>query len=264
MMACNKKMVASVKCGGKVMREHGDTVYLPYGNEYSVLLKNLSSQRALVNIEIDGQNVVPGGLIVNSNQSIDLERFVLNNDLSQGPRFKFIEKTERISDTRGDRVDDGIIRISYKYEYAFNNQLNTNYWLKTSHLYDTRVGGTVYGSGINSLLGSCDNMVYSASVSKGPVGIRGMEGPRGDVGNNDAGITTYGSESNQKFTTGNIGLLETEEHVIVLQLKGDIGQVPVLKPITVDTKILCKTCGKSNRSLPQAKFCSECGTNLSY
>jgi len=41
-----EQMVAAVKVGGKVLRENGETVVLPFGSEYSVYLKNLNTVRA--------------------------------------------------------------------------------------------------------------------------------------------------------------------------------------------------------------------------
>lgn len=252
MMAYNKKMVCSVKCGGKIMREHGDTVYLPYGSEYSLLLKNLSTQRALVKIEIDGKHVVENGLIVGYNQSIDLERFVIDNDLNKGPRFKFIEKTENISNTRGDRIDDGIIRVSYRFEKP-----PVATWYTQSSPF--RSYPTYYdGSILNNI--SVGDTVYGSSTTVNYCSTIGQSGQKGLQG--DQGITTYGSESTQKFQTGSIGSLEYEEYVIVLNLKGDIGQVKVSQPLLVKTKIKCEVCGHKNPSL--SKFCGDCGTNLSW
>lgn len=238
-------MTACVKCDGKVMREHGDIIYLPYGNEYSLLLKNLSTQRALVNVEIDGVDVVPSGLIVRNGQTIDLERFVINGDMSKGPKFKFIEKTDKISDFRGDKLEDGIVRISYRYEVP--PTLGINLYVKSWNpsLYDG--ANTVYGSSsIRSLNSYMNNISVGSQVSS----------------KSENGITTYGAESSQKFTYGNIGKLEVEEHVIIFHLKGDIGQAKVSQPLTVNTKIKCGVCGTSNSS--RCKFCGECGTNLSY
>jgi hypothetical protein len=55
---------------------------------------------------------------------------------------------------------------------------------------------------------------------------------------NDKGITVEGKESNQSFTYGNIGWLEDEKHVIVLQLIGGNKT-----PLYVKDKIQCKYCG---------------------
>ena len=51
----NNQLVASLKANGKILREFKDTVYIPFGSEYSFLLKNLNTTRALVNVFIDGE-----------------------------------------------------------------------------------------------------------------------------------------------------------------------------------------------------------------
>ena len=35
-----QKLAVAVKVNGKVLREVGDTVYIPFGSEYSILIKN--------------------------------------------------------------------------------------------------------------------------------------------------------------------------------------------------------------------------------
>ena len=277
-MMYNKKLVASVKSGGKIMREDGETVYLPFGSEYSLLLKNLNNRKALVKIEIDGRQVVDGGLIINPNETIDLERFVLDN-MNEGPRFKFIEKTEEISDFRGDRIEDGIIRVEYQFEAEVVHVTPTIVYKyepwdsgsrpvfyrgnttvgKTTSTYTCDVQNTYFASGLNvgaSIDGSSDN-----SFQKGEI-YDGMATMDMDVSANDAGITVHGSQSNQKFVTGHIGVLEFDKHVICLNIKGQVGQAKVAKPVTVNRKITCPTCGKRNNT--NVKFCGKCGTNLTY
>jgi hypothetical protein len=65
-------MVATIKANGRILREFKDNVYIPFGSEYSILLKNLHTQRALVNVFIDGTNIVEGGLVLNAGQEVDL------------------------------------------------------------------------------------------------------------------------------------------------------------------------------------------------
>jgi membrane protease subunit (stomatin/prohibitin family) len=78
---------------------------------------------------------------------------------------------------------------------------------------------------------------------------------------NDVGITVPGSKSTQKFSEVTVGTLESTVHNIVLKLVGDLGNnKPVTKPVTVQHKPKCVTCGKQNRA--HAKFCVECGTAL--
>jgi hypothetical protein len=111
----------------------------------------------------------------------------------------------------------------------------------------------------DTVYGSSTNVNYCASVGSTlrSFGIKGNVGAQGEQG-----ITTYGSESTQSFKYGSIGTIESEEHVMIIQLKGDIGQNKVVQPLFVKTKVKCEVCGCKNSSL--SKFCGECGTNLSY
>jgi hypothetical protein len=95
-MMMNQKLVASIRANGKILREFKDTVYIPYNSEYSIVLKNLNTVRAIVNITLDGTDVCPGGLVLMAGQTIDLERWIKNGNLSAGNKFKFIERTARI------------------------------------------------------------------------------------------------------------------------------------------------------------------------
>ena len=283
----NKKLVASVKAGGKIMREDGETVYLPFGSEYSLLLKNLNNRKALVKIELDGEQVVQGGLIVNPNETLDLERFMVNN-MNEGPKFKFIEKTEQISDHRGDKIEDGIIRVSYQFEaeyafapYSFNYQpwdsgqtnqppityggtttsaktvlRNSNSRLYSgninSFLSNTQVGSTIDGSSEVHDSAPVEQEVYTSANIQGVMNVQA----------NDAGITVHGDKSTQSFSYGHIGMLELDTHVICLNLRGAIGQRPIRKPVTVKRKIKCANCGNANPT--SNKCCGGCGTNLTY
>jgi rRNA maturation endonuclease Nob1 len=78
---------------------------------------------------------------------------------------------------------------------------------------------------------------------------------------NETGITVPGSKSTQLFQTVTVGALESTVHNIVLKLVGDLGDnKPVTKPVTVQHKPKCTTCGKQNKA--HAKFCDSCGTAL--
>ena len=107
------KLAAAIKVNGKILREFKDTVYIPFGSEYEILIKNLHTTRAVVNVYIDGNNVSPGGLVINAGSDITLERSIENGNLTEGNRFKFIERTSNIENHRGIKIEDGLIRILY-------------------------------------------------------------------------------------------------------------------------------------------------------
>jgi zinc-ribbon domain len=120
MMMYNNKLAIAVKSNGKVLREFGDTVYVPFGTEYTLLIKNLNSVRVQVRVSIDGTNATEGvSLIVQPNSEMELERFIKAGNMNKGNRFKFIERTAGVEAHRGIGVTDGLIRIEYEFEKPY-------------------------------------------------------------------------------------------------------------------------------------------------
>jgi hypothetical protein len=264
-MMYGNRLAVAVKNNGKVLREFKDTVYLPYGCEYSLLIKNLNTVRTMVNITIDGQNVAPGGLVVNANSEIDLERFV--KDLSVGNKFKFIERTKSIEQHKGIGVEDGLIRIEYQYEKVVSVQDVIHHWHGPTHIHhwhdnygytgksnsDRPIGSALRSSSSGQSMGPLEasaQMTQSSLSAASAINYM-----------NDAGITVPGSTSTQKFVTVKDFPLETEKHVMILKLLGETENNKIIsKPVTVKNKPKCVTCGHTNRH--NAKFCAECGAAL--
>jgi hypothetical protein len=257
----------------------------------------------------------------------------------------FNEKTAQISEHRGDKADDGLLRIEYQFEaekpevkytttYHFDQHFGHGwgYW----H-YPVFGGGPVWMNGNphgtpRSATKASEDMTFNCSLdwdSSMPISSNSAHDLRNkktsDTGNHDLrssttkgdsrgrdenlgecltsmhisgagpsgsnvkgftksveakdGITVKGSNSNQTFRYGSIGTLETNKHVLVIQLKGHVpslnkvgGEIidglkrnqdlldRVQKPLSVRDKIACETCGKRSKS--SAKFCGNCGTAL--
>lgn len=154
------KLVASLKANGKILREFKDTVYIPFGSEYSFLIKNLNTTRALVNIFIDGEDVIEGGLVLNAGQEVDLERYVKNGNLSAGNRFKFIERTSAIEDgPRGVKLEDGLVRIEFQFEKPPMRVADLPDWQRKS------IFGPVFGNH-GGIVGSTGTSEYPGTVDK--------------------------------------------------------------------------------------------------
>lgn len=273
----NSKLVASLKANGKILREFKDTVYIPFGSEYSILIKNLNTVRAIVNVYIDGDNVVPGGLVVMPGQEIDLERSIKNGNLSEGNKFKFIERTGRVEQHRGVKLEDGIVRVEYQFEKVYQRQ-DGIIW-KTNDLYfkggPSYSSGTLRSTGINHQtydsysVCSSSTVVGATSASLNAVNTNAsmpLSASLDSMTNvsmpvNDVGITVPGSKSEQKFSTASWFATEIEKHTIVLKLLGETpDNKEVRQPVTTKHKPKCVTCGKQNKAT--AKFCTECGTHL--
>lgn len=269
------KVVACVKVDGKVLREDGNTVTLPFGSEYSVLVKNLNSTRIKVRVSIDGTDATENvWLVVQPNSDMELERFIRNGNLNSGNRLKFIERTEAIEQHRGIKADDGLIRIEYQVEKTppvvekIYREYIDDYrpWHPCFPRRPVTFGG-------DDLMRSF--APSSASRTKG--GIRGqsmgtsvksmgfMESDSESLdmqetsAQSDKGITVPGSESNQSFTW--TSSFETgPSEVIILQLRGKVGNKKAVKAVLVSHKPKCVTCGRVNKA--NSKFCSQCGTTL--
>lgn len=251
MMSYFQRFIASVKCNGKILRETDpisgsqfeSSVHLPFGSHYSLLLKNLHTRRALVNVDIDGQRVMDG-LVVDANGTVELERF---QDAAH--KFKFIEKTQEISDFRGDRIDDGFIRITFKYEKENMRWVKAQpvTWPHKGYDYSditTRSMGYVQNIG-NSIVDMSNfepSAVYGCSIP------------------NDQGITVKGEQSSQSFTYVTMGEMETEEHCIIIHLFGTKGMEVVQEPVHVKLKKQCPTCGRKAKYV--SLYCSNCGTAM--
>lgn len=247
-MVYKKDFIAVIKNKGKILREQNGVVKLPFGSEYEVLVKNKNSVRALVNVEVDGRDTLDGnGLIINPNEEFSLKGFMKGTNVTN--RFRFINKTKQISEYRGDRVDDGIVRVEFKFE---KEQDLPTIWWNWDNVSKYPESPVMDFSGGPITTYSCSN-VGSSSLTSSKMKC---SSPR-----SEEGITVKGSEVNQGFTYGSMGELETSSSVINIKLQGYKSSGKSVKKITTTkTRLTCSTCGKKSKS--SAKFCAGCGTFL--
>lgn len=297
-MMYKDRFIAVIKHNGKVLRERDDVVRLPFGSEYSIMFKNLESRKAVVDLSIDGEDVLDGNsLIVPANSNLDLEGYMSGSAAKN--KFKFIQKTKEISNHRGDRLDDGIVRVEFRFEkkveervikerkvyerylnhFVFRCPLCGNWpctcptwWYYTGGTWnnfdndakDPLIGDCVSGGTATRGLsgGSSEAQYYSSNTYNLNCNMN-MSFTDGDFGkpNLDEGITVKGFEIDQNFVPGYTKDLEKNSSVIILRLRGyDGGGTKVNKPLTVKSRISCPTCGRKSKS--NAKFCDNCGTFL--
>lgn len=248
--------VVVLKHNGQILREIDDIISLPFNSEYSLAFKNLNSRKALVDVKIDGRDVLDKKrLIIDGNSETELKGFM--DGMTVRNKFKFIKKTKEISEYRGDHIDDSLIHIEFQFEKPIKEPEYTLTIGPISYQYNNYMdkdNGTFFYD--NEFHNFC-NTSLSNSVNIGSTSRTLHK----DIDMDDSGITVKGSQCNQGFREGYIGELESSSYVITLKLKGitDSNHV-VYKPITVRTKFVCETCGKASRS--HARFCSRCGTSL--
>lgn len=283
----------AVKVGGKVLREFDGTVALPFGSEYTILLKNLSTQRASVKISIDGQDATEGvSLIVNAGESMELKRFLKNGNLNAGNAFKFIEKTAQIEAYRGNKAEDGLLTVTYEFERDFSSYQTypykglRNYESPTWTSYDpystqedfffsqgsNKKRSIAKGTEIETLPGSnlrCYNAsavqtMYSATADNyandGAMSLTASASASASM-QNVSGITAPGSIIEQEFkmTTGFWG--DGNKHTMTLKMVGAIkGQEVVKEAVIVKKLQRCQMCGTNTKQT--AKFCHNCGASV--
>lgn len=278
----SNKLVLAVKASGKILREFKDQVYIPFGTEYSLLIKNLNSVRASIQVSIDGTDATENvSLIIPAGGEIELERFIKQGNKDSGNKFKFIERTNAVEKTRGIQLEDGLIKVECHFEkqWAYNKPLypliNTNLYAPGTPINnppnwysDTAQPPQVAPTWISNIVtrGSAQG---GSTIPQGPIPrSTSCSVTRGGITDatstqvyNDAGITVPGSVSDQAFTIVSPFPLELEGHVLVLNLVGETPQGKLIEsPITTNVKQKCVTCGKVNKLT--SKFCVECGTSL--
>lgn len=275
-MTYKDQFVVEVKVDGQILRVRDGAVYLPYGCEYSILLKNLNSKKAAVNVSIDGEDVLDNSsLIITPLGTHELKGFLKNQTAKN--RFRFIQKTKQIQEHRGDKVDDGLLRVEFAFEAPkpdpiikkvireveeHHHHHHHDYWPRFTY-YNSNddwnyrgMSGNVCGASMNGNE-SQPTATYSSNVTMDSLGVSGeLNAPLADEG-----ITVKGSEISESYHYTSIGKLE-EASVIILTLKGihNSPGVSVQQPITVSSKLTCSSCGTKSKS--SFKFCPNCGTFL--
>ncbi|HUU86247.1 MAG TPA: zinc ribbon domain-containing protein [Candidatus Glassbacteria bacterium] len=273
-MVFKKNFIAVVQVNGKPLREGNGNVLIPFGSEYSIYLKNLESRDAVVDVSIDGKDVLDGNsIVVKANSSTELHGYMDGSVVRK--RFKFIPMTEKIEEYRGIKPEDGLVRVEFRFEKEITpiqytmtvsspSPTWTNPYPPTCRWED---GPYTISKGETFL--SSDSSIYASylNTSRQLKGVESISSiyvdanPRSITMPVENGITVPGSETNQQFTPTYIGALESESHVIVLQLVGrKEDETRVMKPVFTREKITCPTCGTRNST--RVNFCGECGTNL--
>jgi len=247
----NTKLITSLIVEDKLLLKNNSQVKLPFGCEYSIYLKNLENKKVSIGIKIDGQDILNGSkILLNPKEEMTLERFV--EELSEGRKLRFIEKTKEISDFRGNKAEDGLIIISYQYE---KDRVNKGFGFIGDYEFPTY--GASRGLQSNSL-NSCANSVkasYSANSVAASLDANCL---------NDKGITVEGTESKQSFNRGYIGDLEYKEHFEVIELFGYVSECGISpNEETYFTKSkFCPSCGTFYEASDEADYCCKDGTYL--
>src|ERR1019366_2755902 len=104
--------VLALMVDGKIQKESDDgSVLIPFGSEYVIRLKNKLRKRAVADVWIDGK-IACKGIVLNANETVDLERFVTDGNLTEGKRFKLARLTDPKVDQPNDS-ENGNIEVNF-------------------------------------------------------------------------------------------------------------------------------------------------------
>jgi len=296
------KLVAVLTCNGKILREFRDengedVVKMPFDSEYGIRIKNLNSERVSVKVFIEGKDALDNNSsVINPNESHDIEGFMKGSFIKN--KFKFIQKTEQISDYRGDNIDDGIVRIEYQFEKPkpikikkiieeskiIKEKKEKKYppydpwrpyppydpwrpspphdpWRPYPPYDPWRPYCTLDDTFVSDTTDSKDNFNINSTANVDSI-LRSINMNYNNfTPKKEEGITTKGSQTNIEYKDVILREMEEVSHVCTIKIVGyNKSNKNISKPITVKNKIQCETCGTKNKS--NNKFCSNCGTSL--
>jgi hypothetical protein len=261
--------VVSIRNSHKqILREFGERIYLPFYSDYSLFLKNLRSQRAVVKITIDGTDILGGSsLVIAGNDSLDLERFIEHGNLLAGNKFKFAPIKGNAQDPSS--PENGIISVSVQWELSYTLTISdgTTFpypsqsipwygpYFYTATPAPTKIqSDLIYcaGRGISNpqFIGGANvinNTMSCSNVSTGNLSAQATP-------TSQRGVTVSGSHSDQSFSTTATNILSPEIVILRLQLLAPEEEQKTVE--NTKTKY-CVQCGKKIKG--DFKFCPKCG-----
>lgn len=222
----NAEVRVSISGGEKIESTGNIQVKIPFDQEYRINLDNRdSNRRALVHIKIDGRAATGDGLILRKGESVQLERFIDNNDLRRGPKFRFVDTDEQKRLGRSTSKEDGLIAVTVQYEK--DKEPLVKYDERRSRsTADLSLDCIAYpGTGTCLRFGNIFTGNTSATVSGPIMDFSGATIPGPTL---EPGITIEGSESKQRFQKTETGELEDRIETLVIRLLGYYKEKPLL------------------------------------
>lgn len=277
--------VVTIRQNNQTIKEENGTCIIPFHTEYEIRLKNKRRKRALADVFINGELATKGGLILDANDHIDLERFIGDN-LRKGDRFRLVPVGDhRVKDK--EEPSNGEVEVVFYAEKEYEPPKETNYhhhhhygyhnchyrmcpWCRRIHCscepcYNTwgtswNINNKNYcgmGSGGRTSAASANFQVGSSYASNMSI-LNTTPMIQSNVG--EAGATVHGSESSQSFSVGHIDVDKSKEVRIRLRIMGMEGTAEPQWPKGKELALYCTRCG--NKSGIFNKFCSRCGNKL--
>ena len=241
--------VVSVKNSSKdVLREDNGKVWLPFYEEYELLLKNTNCGKAAAKVFIDGEDVTNGRkLIIKGYDSFNLKRFISDN-MEEGRKFQFVPQSDGRITEKKNSPDLGIIEVVFQREKKQN--LSITWEQPIDYLYRQPYVFPKYSTTTMNYNTQCN--VKAASLCSTALNVSSVNDSCCNLGG-----TARGSRSRQRFGQGNINELEDKTTTIRLRILPTESQ---RNTVSSTKKCYCVHCGEKN--INRAKFCFNCGNKI--
>jgi hypothetical protein len=230
-------------------------LYLPFDSEYVLFFKNMSTERAIIGVEIDGTDVLGGNkLVVDGKAETHLERFVLDGRLDKGRKFKFVSLTS--SEVQNPTSNaNGLVRITAQWE-APRPRISIrsvrieplSYCPDAVHDSAQSMPCSTSSAGVVMEQGMIGNTALNCSTSFAPEYTSGTL----------KGATVEGGGSNQKFSYTYAQALGDTEVTMEFQINAPaLGQPVTVKETCMTLRKFCTQCREPLEL--RDKFCGSCG-----
>ena len=233
-------------------KETTPTYYLQKGQEFQIELFNPTKNTVLAKIQLNGNVISQGGLVLKPGQRVFLERYL---DVAK----KFMFDTYEVSNTEEVKKaieDNGDFKVEFYRESTqfFGLGSNITYTYQPSTL-------TIHGTGnYNSYV----NLPIAGSLTTSNSGTYSLSNSTVLYNTNntsrsiETGRVEAGSSSNQTFQTVNKLFDYYAFHTAEYKLLPASQKINTAEDINV--RRYCTNCG--TKSIKTDKFCSQCGNKL--
>jgi len=233
------------------VKVYDDKVYLKPHTDFELELNNPCQGRVLVKIWINEKLISPSGLILDSESSNYLERYI---DSDRKFNFKTF-MVDDVDETEQQRERNGKVKIKFYKEKQPNLTWTFDPYISQPRSFDPHHPTIRYSSGTTTgnLTGD-NNVTYTSSN----VTTTSFGNPKSVVNEVETGRIEEGGKSNQHLETG-VGDFETwsfktvEYHLVPESTKPpqNISQI----------RTYCSECGMRIRK-SSWKYCPQCGEKL--
>jgi hypothetical protein len=240
----NNKPLAEFNIAGE------NLVYLPFGSEFEIFLKNTLDCRASVEMLVNGINIWGDeNLLLNRKSQETIKSFQPSGKALLFER-EGCEGNYSVGDPENGKIE---VRIRKELPYF------TTSWSSSSNSGKWNSFGPIYG-GWNSSTIKPREIRYTSSVSSPDVCNHVSSTTYNNNLSLESGVVVEGTQTGERTISSSIGSLEAQETIFRIRLIGQLEEKQIVDPVTTrDVRfIYCTNCGNRNKQIDN--FCSKCGT----